>query len=117
MRAIAFALVAGLMIGCSGGSTSNDDTAESINGKITFKGEPVKGVTLIVKSADGKDAGGSTNEVGEYTIPSPPKGKLGFMLIPAGGKAAFPAKYTKAGNDLSFDYQGGKQTFNIELKP
>ena len=107
---------AGLLVGCGDGGNSKDDTLQSISGKVIFKGEPVKSTTIVVSGPNNASAGGTSNEQGEYIIPNPPTGLLKFQLIPA-GKVPFPAKYTKANNDLTFDYQGGKQTFNLELKP
>lgn len=108
------ALVAGAGCGANGSREAHPD---ALTGKVTFNGQPVKSVTITAIGPDGKPYGGTTNEEGVYTIPSPTKGRLEFQLIAPGGKAAFPEKYTKPKNGLSFEYAGGKQTYDMELKP
>jgi hypothetical protein len=100
--------------GIGGGREANP---EALTGKVTANGQPVKSVTLTVTGPDGKTAGGTTSEAGTYTIPNPPKGALKFQFVAPAGKATFPVKYTKPGNDLAFEYTGGKQTYDIDLKP
>lgn len=101
----------------AGCGTTKEANPEALTGKVTANGQPVRSTTLTVTGPDGKTAGGTTNEEGVYTIPTPPKGNLSFLFIPPGGKATFPTKYTKPGNGLSFEYQGGKQTYDLDLKP
>lgn len=109
-----FALLAAIT-GCGAGA--RDANPEALTGKVTFNGQPVKAVTITVLGS-GAPTGGTTNEEGVYTIPNPPKGQLQFQLVaPGSGKAPFPVKYTKPNNGLSFEYTGGKQTYDMELKP
>jgi hypothetical protein len=103
-----------LAAGCESGREAHPD---SLSGKVTFKSQPVPYATIIVTGPDGRTAGGTTNEAGEYTIPSPPEGELKFHFPPAGKKSPVPAKYAKANNGLSFTYTGGKQTYDIDLTP
>jgi hypothetical protein len=103
-----------LAAGCDSGRDAHPD---ALSGKVTSKGQPVQYATIIVTGPDGRTAGGTTNEAGEYTIPSPPEGALTFHFAPAGKKSTVPAKYAKANNGLSFTYTGGKQTYDIDLTP
>jgi hypothetical protein len=100
--------------GCVGSKPAHPD---SLGGKITTNGQPVRSIVVTVSGSDGKSAGGMTNEEGVYLIPDPPKGKLAFQLSPPGGKATFPRKYTKPNNGLAFEYTGGTQTYDLDLRP
>jgi hypothetical protein len=101
--------------GC--GAAARDAHPDVLVGKITHNGQPVKSVTVTVFGPDGSPAGGTTNDEGVYTLPSPPKGQLKFQLVaPGSGKPPFPVKYTQPNNDLTFEYTGGKQTYDMNLK-
>jgi hypothetical protein len=107
-----------LAVGCGGIDSSRQAHPDALVGKLTYNGQPLKSVILTATGVDGTLAGGTTNEEGVYTIPSPPRGKLQLQLsAPGTGKLPFPAKYTKPNSDLTTEYTGGKQTFDIELKP
>jgi hypothetical protein len=106
--------LSGAIAGCGAGA--REANPDALTGKITYNGQPLKAVTVMAIGG-GTPAGGTTNDEGVYTIPNPPKGKLKFQLTaPGSGKTPFPAKYTKPDNDLSFEYTGGKQTYNMDLK-
>ena len=103
--------------GCGIGAKQQEAHPDALVGKITHNGQPVKAVTITVLGPDGTPAGGTANDDGTYTIPNPPKGQLKFQLVaPGSGKPPFPAKYTQPNNDLTFDYTGGKQTYDMNLK-
>ena len=100
--------------GCGAGA--REANPDALTGKITYNGQPVRSVTVTAMSPSGP-AGGTTNDEGVYTIPNPPKGKLTFQLVsPGSGKPSFPVKYTQPNGELSFEYTGGKQTYNMDLK-
>jgi len=106
----------GASAGCGIGG-AREAHPDALVGKITHNGQPMKSVAIFVIGPAGETAGGTTNEEGVYTIPSPPKGKLKFRLIsPGSGKPRFPVKYTLPNNDLSFEYTDGKQTYDMDLK-
>lgn len=103
-----------ISIGCN--QSGGDAHPDSLSGKITLQGQPVAEATMVVTGPDGKTAGGSANSAGEYVIPEPPKGVLKFQFFPGAKKDSIPQKYLKPDNGLSFEYTGGKQTYDIELK-
>lgn len=109
-------LVLGCIISAGCSQSGGDAHPDSLSGKITFQGQPVPEATMIVTGSDGKTAGGSANAAGEYLIPEPPKGKLKFQFFPGAKKDSIPMKYLKPDNDLSFEFIGGKQTYDIDLK-
>lgn len=51
----------------------------------------------------------------KYNIPPPAKEVSAPPPPPV--PTLIPAKYRKEGNELSFEYTGGRQTYNIDLKP
>ena len=115
MRRMFAVLVLSAAAGC-GAVGRGDPHPDALVGRITTAGRPVKSVVVTAYGPDGKPAGGMTNDDGVYTIPNPPKGKLTFQIMsPGAGKPPFPARYSTRSNDLSVDYSGGKQTFDMEL--
>lgn len=101
-------------IGCgAGGGVAHPD---ALSGKVTAGGKPVASATLVVTGPEGQSSGGTTNDDGTYLIPEPPKGKLSFQFIMTSNKSLIPAKYSKPNNGLTFDYTGGSQTYDIDLK-
>lgn len=106
---------AGAGCGAFNGRQANPD---ALIGRITHNGQPMKSVTLMATGSDGTPVGGTTNDEGVYTIPNPPKGNLQFQLVsPGSGKPVFPTKYTKPNNGLGCQYTGGRQTYDMDLKP
>ncbi|HZT81080.1 MAG TPA: carboxypeptidase-like regulatory domain-containing protein [Gemmataceae bacterium] len=58
------------LIGCGGPSAS-------VSGKVTYKGQPLNGGTVVFQSTDGKWGGSSAiAEDGTYTIPKVPPGQV-----------------------------------------
>jgi hypothetical protein len=101
-------------VGC--GKETDGGGKNVLSGAVTVGGQPAPEAAIVVTAPDGQTAGGTTDQSGRYTIPDPPVGKLQFHFIPAGKSKGIPAKYTRPGNDLAFDYAGGKQTYDIDLK-
>jgi hypothetical protein len=122
--------------GC-GGPKANEPT-ESVSGKVLLEGQPVAG-TVYFTGSDGREIPAAINVEGKYTVANPPKGEGKFTVksnlpaAPAGapqpkagsevaapegvvGKVP-PAKYALPGHAIAYNYAGGKQTFDIELKP
>lgn len=108
-----FLIATVLAFGCGKNQEANQD---SLTGKVTVNGQPVKTTVITVTGPDGKPSGGTTNDEGVYLIPNPPKGELKFTFVPSGPKSGIPDKYTRPNNDLKFTYTGGKQTYDIDLK-
>ncbi len=116
MLTVLAACAAAAAVGC-GAIGRSDPHPDALTGRITTGGQPVKSVMVTVTGPDGAPAGGTTNDDGVYTIPNPPKGKLKFRLVaPGGGKAPFPTRYATPSNDLTFEYGGGKETYDMDLK-
>ena len=123
MRACLFVIALLPLAGC-GGSADPKAGKDILSGKVLVGDQPARQVIITVTGQDGKVAGGTTSEAGEYTIPDPPKGKLKFMVSGSrpGAKLApnapsvVPPKYSNP-NELEFDYAGGKQTFDLKMTP
>ncbi|QEL14422.1 peptidase associated/transthyretin-like domain-containing protein [Limnoglobus roseus] len=123
----AVVVVSGLLsAGCGGGSNGPGNV---LSGVVTVDGRPVKEVNVLA-TGGAAQLSALTNEQGEYRFENPPKGALKFQLTsmappppgvpgspPPPAAAGVPTKYTKPGNDLAFEYAGGKQTYNMDLKP
>lgn len=111
-----------LVFGCSDSGSKANTGKEALSGKVTLNDQPLKYVIINATGAGGIISGSTTNEAGEYLIPDPPKGMIKFTVMGSkpGAKLApnapsvVPDKYSKP-NDLQFDYQGGKQTFDLKL--
>lgn len=127
--ALCLLLPVGLLAsGC--GSSTDPGEAGVLSGRVTLNGQPVKDATVVVVGPDRSEASGLSGAEGEYRIANPPKGLLRFRLSsfvpppppgvqappPPPGVVAIPRKYTTLGNGLEFNYAGGKQTFDIDLK-
>lgn len=125
---LAPALLAALLAGCDGGGAGTGErTPNVLSGTVRLNGDPVEFVMLVAAGPDGTEVSGPHLPGGRYEIENPPAGRLTFRFAaappdagPPGGrppKSGIPAKYFTARNDLSFEYAGGKQTYDIELKP
>ncbi|MDY3555454.1 hypothetical protein R5W24_004597 [Gemmata sp. JC717] len=125
-RALALATVAGLVGGCG----SSTDDADKLTGRVTIGGQPAKDVTVVAIGPDRTEASALTGPNGEYALTKPPRGALRFRVTalvpppPAGvqapppppGTVTVPAKYAKPDNELVFTFDGGHQTYDLELK-
>lgn len=124
------------LVGCNQRSMTDN----SLTGTITFNGKPVSFATIMVKGADGTEKNGPTDEQGKYIVVDPPEGPLKFKIVavppppppgapeagqgggapawkPPPGALSLPKRYGDFENEVTFTYEGGKQTFDIELKP
>ena len=109
--------VALFAVGC-GAQSENTGVEGMLSGTVTTSGQPIPFVALTVTAPDGTIAGGAADEKGFYRIPSPPKGMLKFQFdVPGdpGQGMAIPAKYSQPGNEVTFESDGGTQTFDIKL--
>ncbi len=123
-----FILAAGLF--ATGCESDVSGVANVLSGTITVGGVPASEVTLVAIGPDGVEATGLTDGTGKYRIENPPKGALRFRLgsqvpppppgvqapPPPPDAANIPAKYRTAKNELTFEYTGGKQTYDFDLK-
>jgi hypothetical protein len=113
-----------------------------LSGKVTLSGQPVSG-SLTFVGPDAQEVTVPINPEGTYNCPNPPGGDVkvlvkGFDLprvvaVPAAAKRPKlpdtpgagpqavgvrpPARYGLPGNALTVNVQGGKQTYDITLKP
>jgi hypothetical protein len=140
-------MTAVLLTGTLGCSSGDRMPANSITGTVTLKGAPVRFASLAAISRDGEQRVSRTDEDGHFLIVNPPAGELiiRFVDLPppspprpnppprAGVKydipppreamtpppppTTIPARYVKPDAGLPFHYEGGRQTFDIDLKP
>ena len=118
--------------------------ANSVAGKVTLGGQPVRG-TIVFRGADGKEATAPVGPTGgTYAIADPPVGEVTILVkgdalavlappptlpgAPAApdmtnavktGSATVPppAKYADASGGLKYTVKAGRQTHDIELTP
>ena len=133
--AVSLALLIGAVTGCSSSAAG-----ESIKGKVTLGDKPVSGM-IVFTGADGKEASAPISADGAYSVSNPSHGALKITItsmgpgpvkgVPSAVKPKNdgvlpalptegippPAKYSKPDNGLTYDFKGGLQTFDLELKP
>jgi hypothetical protein len=116
--------------------------ANTVSGRVTLDGRAVAGQVTFVGS-DGKSVASPIKADGSYTVLDPPRGEntvlvksltaAGASPAPPKGKAAMsplaevsgapprgvtpPARYAQPNNGLRFAVTGGRQSFDIELRP
>jgi len=116
--------------------------ANSVTGKVTFKGSPVNGM-VVFHYSDGPEVNAPINSDGTYTIVNPTPGQVKVLIkggsrpvgdlkggkgpeMPSdvGGTAGTtgvqpPPRYaTPQGSDLTYEVKAGKHTdVNFDLKP
>jgi hypothetical protein len=118
-----------VVLGLTGCGSGNNRSSQALTGRLTLNNQPISHATVVVAAGD-QEISGPTSKDGVYTIYAPPKGKLRFKVYtvpppppgmppppPMPGQPVIPTKYQQFGNDLSFEYTGGKQKFDIALKP
>jgi hypothetical protein len=106
-----------------------DSERNTIAGKMTLNGQPIQSATVFVTGPDDAVASGPVSG-GNYTIRRAPVGPLRFRVVsvpppPPGSRiklktdtgASIPERYQSSDNELSLDYKGGKQIFDIALQP
>ncbi len=88
LLAIALAFAAIVASGCGGKGPKN-----SVTGKVTLNGRPVKG-RLIFIGSDGKERDAGIGAGGEYFLPDPPIGEVTILVkgpeVASGGSAEKP---------------------------
>jgi hypothetical protein len=135
VRSLFAAAVFATAAGC--GAPKSKEPDDVITGSVSLDGQPVNG-TVMFFAVDGREYPGAISEDGKYKVLNAPKGDGRFLVksnlpsLPAGapkpkdappppdnagnGKQP-PAKYAFAANAIKYSYAGGKQNFDIELKP
>ncbi len=113
----------------------------SVSGKVTFNGAPVKAGFVTFIGADNKRKVANIGSDGEYQLNQPPMGTVkvtvagvsGSAPLPRAGRSvprdlhgvsqespssqALPRRYADPDNGLTFEVTGGAQRFDIELTP
>jgi hypothetical protein len=111
--------------GC-GGQTQPTGEENTLTGTVVLNGQPADYSMVVAIGPNGQEATGPRLADGSYNIINPPTGMLKFKFaagppIPGGPPAAktgnVPAKYLSETKELTFEYAGGNQVYNIELKP
>jgi hypothetical protein len=116
----------GFVVAGCGGQRSADET-HALVGNITVAGQPARDVMIVARGSDGKDYSGVSDTTGRYQIDNPPIGPLRITLAPAtpppppGVKAVgasrepryVPAGYSGNNADLTVEFTGGTQVFDI----
>ncbi|HTU21065.1 MAG TPA: hypothetical protein VMG10_23635 [Gemmataceae bacterium] len=129
MRARFLAILVPLVLGLAGCEGKSGRSSEVLTGRLMLNDQPVSHATVVASVGD-KEASTPTAKDGTYTLYDPPKGTLRFKVYtipppPPGmptppslpGQPVIPARYQSFDNELSFQYAGGKQVFDITLKP
>jgi len=123
-----------VLLGVSGCSSTTNEAANSVSGKVTLSGQAVHG-KVTFHGAD-KSAEAPTNPDGSYKIDNPPQGSVRITVsalpgtvvggpppkdVPPmpGGSLGIPppAKYANASSGLTYEVKAGKQTHDIPLSP
>lgn len=81
-----FLVSAFLAFGCGG---KQEDV---LTGKVTFDGEPLPNVLVVVKGEGNKSVGGESDGSGNYTVNNPPQGKVLIQVIDPPGKSPGPPR-------------------------
>jgi len=113
------------------GCPKDKGAKNSVSGKVTLDGQPVKG-TVIFKYADGQEKPSPLGPQGNYMIPDPPTGQVKILVRGMGGAAAPkgaegpnagtgsgvepPSKYgDERTTDLTYEVKPGKHTKDLTL--
>jgi hypothetical protein len=105
------------------------DKTGTINGKVTYKGEPLPGGTVTFHPAKGKPIVGKLQADGSFSVKGVPVGPTRVAIEtesvkprpgapPKGGKyVAIPAKYrSHMTSGLTCEVKAGNQTFDLVLE-
>jgi len=123
-----------MAIGCGNKNVGYND---SVSGTVMLNGQPVSG-EVVFQWANNKENVSLISPDGKYNIINPEKGKVNILVRKIGGTTPTaslppgasqlpgttstavgvipPVKYAKNTGELTFTVEGGKQTYNIELK-
>jgi len=126
----------------SGSGCKNEGPAVSANqvsGKVMLGNVPASGATVTFIGAGGKKAGALVDREGKYVVVDAPPGKVQVTVKsmagagpalptpaqvkdakagpPGATSVTVPAKYGEPNNGLTYEVKGGKETYDIELKP
>lgn len=127
VRTLAFGLLTAVAVGCSGGGVKK----VTIDGTVTYKGQPVPAGILRVVSAGGEFATTPIRADGTFTLTDvvPGEVKVGIMEAPAPGGSSdgkkgpgarpvvLPAKYRDPqGSGLQYTIADDGSPLVIELK-
>lgn len=127
MRCAWLLVVVGVMAaGCSSSVDEGGDK-NTLSGSVTLDGKPAEYGMIVAVGPDGREVSGPRMANGSYRIVNPPTGALKFKFAggppPAPGDnvkavaGSIPAKYLSTKNELGFDYNGGRQKYDIALQP
>lgn len=117
-----FLLLAAALNGCGG--SAEVPALGTVTGTVTLDGEPLVGVNVVFKPADGRAATGLTDAEGKYTLmynSNNPGSKTGANKVamewPTGASDAklLPSKYTSK-SELTADVVAGSNTFDFNLE-
>jgi hypothetical protein len=116
----------------AGGCGSN---AGTVSGKVTFKGEAVPGGWVDLVPQTGPEKGtvfsGTIDASGQFRVTGVPLGPVKVLVRQPGGpptkrprgekpapRKPYPKRYaTPEGSELGLTVAGGRQEYNIDLKP
>jgi hypothetical protein len=108
-------LAMGAVVGC--GKSENGTGKNVLTGVVTITGKPAAEMVIVAVTPEGETAGGTTDPTGRYTIPDPPQGPLQVYFMQPGELRLIPDRYTVPNSELVCEYRGGKQTYDMDLKP
>ena len=123
-----------MALGCG---SKSEGYSDSVSGTVMLKGQPVSG-EVVFQWANKKENVSLISSDGKYNIINPEKGQAsilvrkiaglepstkpqpGIVELPGTTKNTVgvlpPIKYAKNTDELTFKVEGGKQTYNIDLK-
>jgi len=117
-----FLLFATALNGCGG--SAEVPALGQVTGTVTLDGDPLVGVNVVFKPAEGRAATGLTDAEGKYTLlynANNPGSKTGANTVsmdwPTGTPDAqlLPSKYTSK-SELTADVVAGSNTFDFKLE-
>ena len=147
MKTYCFLTMTVLLTGALGCGSGDGKPENSIAGTVTLKGAPVRFASLAAISPEGEQRVSRTDEAGHFLIVNPPPGELTIRFVdlpppspprpnpppragvkydipppreamtPPPPPTPIPSRYLKPDAGLPFHYDGGRQTFDIDIKP
>jgi hypothetical protein len=126
--------VLSMALGCG---SKSEGYSDSVSGTVMLKGQPVSG-EVVFQWANKKENVSLISSDGRYNIINPEKGQASILVRKIAGSepsakpqpgivelpgttkntggVLTPIKYAKNTDELTFKVEGGKQTYNIDLK-